>query len=77
MSERYVLLLRESDPRIAQDACASQEHALRHEVAARGGRVVGRGRRPMSSCHCGHTPLLRASVYPALCLPSPRRPWAR
>jgi hypothetical protein len=40
MSERYVLLLRESDPRIAPDACASQEHALRHEVAARGGRVV-------------------------------------
>jgi DNA invertase Pin-like site-specific DNA recombinase len=40
MSERHVLLLRESEQRHAQAACASQQHALEKEVAARGGHVV-------------------------------------
>jgi DNA invertase Pin-like site-specific DNA recombinase len=40
MSERYVLLLRESDPKGAKEACESQQHALENEVRARGGHVV-------------------------------------
>jgi DNA invertase Pin-like site-specific DNA recombinase len=39
---RYAFLLRESDPRIAEAALATQKHALREELARRGGTIEDR-----------------------------------